>query len=152
MATYKRGSGNYKSSFLQLRIKSVDQVKNSDVTYADDSELVIPVRANKNYFFIVWLIHNSGTDPDFKYKIVDPSGATIHINQNALTHQTASITVTGNPAVALTSTGADLVTGVMGHCIVGSTPGNISVQWAQQTSDAGATTLLAGSTLLVFEA
>jgi len=144
------GGGGTGQTFAKV-VKSIDETLNSDDTLQDDDELVFAANANKTYYVMchVWL--NSGTTPDFKFTWVLPAGAS-GVKQNANWNgvqdsQTTDVEATNNVTMAV---GTRIIS-MSFKIIVGGTAGDIQLQWAQQTSDAGDTTVQQGSCLLAWE-
>lgn len=133
---------------LRVVKTTTETVNGSDVLQNDD-ELFLSVAANTRYRFFGRLLFTSGTTPDFKYAFTYPSGATatytllgIGAGGSALTafHQTES---SGGALEGGTATACLM----MGTWFIGSTAGVIRLQWAQNTSNASNTQVLAGSFL-----
>jgi len=121
----------------------IGTVTNS-TTLANDSTLLFPVSANQWYGFFADLYYNSkGTTADFKCGWSVPAGATMYWNNS-----NASETLTDVPSVVLTEgsvaarPGANYYTraNFSGIINMGTTPGTVYLQWAQNT--AGTTNLL----------
>ncbi len=148
---YKRGSGNYKSSFLQAVVKQTDQLVNNSETFVNDLELFVPLRINKSYHFELTLLYSPKVTSDFKYTFTIPSGAS-GLLCNEFPHPqddqtTSDITNTFAIACATHST----ITQVVGTVSVGSTEGNFQFQFAQNNATTEDTTVLKGSMLMVYE-
>jgi len=149
MATYKRGSGNYKSSFLQIKIAQGDQQVTSSTTLVNASILFMPLKVSRTYAFEFRLFVNSGTTPLLKVAVTAPSGATVLMSIGAWKYAPGS---TGTGSVQNMATdGNNQFAVITGRCIMSTTLGNLQLQYAQQVSDAGATKILAGSSLKVYE-
>ena len=136
-----------------LVIKSVDESITSSTTLQDDNELLIALLANKRYFFILSIYVVSNTTPKFKFAITVPSGTTNARINNVLD---GGVTARGTAAIdATTSIGLSGTSqkGIIcqGYVLTDSTAGNLTLQFAQTVSDAEATTVKAGSTLLIWE-
>lgn len=136
------GSGTGYDEFI---LKSADETTTNDVTLTDDSELLFAILANEVWFVEVDLFIDSSSTPDFKACIAGPTGATgrfmyIHAGGTP-NHQDIG---TG---VALISTGWPNEMKLV--CVVenGANAGNISVQWAQNTSNGATTGVKVGSSL-----
>ena len=130
--------------------KSADQTKVSDTTFADDSQLVIPLKANAAYYVTIYIVVNSHATPDFKYDITLPTGAAGIKNTVAMT----SVTFTGTQDIetavtAIDTDATDQHLLIVGKVTMGTTIGNIAFQWAQNTSSAEDTIVRAGSMIQV---
>ena len=150
--------------------KSADETRNSDTTYADDSSLTISVKAEETYHIRMWLAVYSYATADFKYRF-NINGNTF-LRAKGLITDTNTTTV-ADGGVASTSyngyffdeislaagqgyfapgggsgaIGPDATqTGIRADGIITpNSDGNITVQWAQNVSDAGDTTVKRGS-------
>lgn len=148
--------------------KSADQSKTSDTTYADDSELKdIPVEAGKSYKIEFFIAAYLPTTEGGKARLIVPlaTGTTpiqaglfsttqwSNGNASAII-QTASGAPAGTRIFQLAaSTGFNqnrAITGVAYTGILASS-GNLSLQWAQNTTGVNATILRAGSLITVTE-
>lgn len=128
--------------------KSSDETINTSTTLQDDDALTFAVVANGEYEVEAVVLYNSGATPDFKFAWTAPAGATI--DGHAIV-PTASNTSTGAvivEAVAITTAvgvGAPIAVWCRFTVVVGGTAGNVTLQWAQNTSDAGNTSVLTNS-------
>jgi hypothetical protein len=134
--------------------KSADTSRASTIVLADDPELAIPIGANEIYS-ITGFFKSSSTSitPDIKIAFTVPAGAAMdiiyHSNGGTLTTFTsAALRDSGQPS-PLISIGANIINLIMfqGTVVNGSTAGFLKFQWAQNTSNATATTVTAGSYL-----
>jgi len=125
-------------------IKSADEVINSDDTLSNDSELLLAMDATSTYLGQVIILADSAATPDLKFTIVY-SGTTIDAGK--------SDDINGNTASALGTT-STVISGAwpLWHYtkffIKTNSAGTMNFQWAQNTSDAAATTMMAGATLM----
>ncbi|WP_407522676.1 hypothetical protein PDL71_15465 [Lacibacter sp. MH-610] len=133
--------------------KGTSQVKNSDTTLANDTELVVPLSASNLYrvkFYVLLTTANaamdykfalnfSGTTTSFYAKVkYVPAG---DVNENIVVQNS----IISSTSVAAATSG---VAYVEIDCIVDVlTSGSLGFQWAQDTSDAGNLTVLKGSYL-----
>jgi len=133
----------------------------SDTTVDADPHLTSAVDANSTYvgYFVLFM---TGTDAsDFKYSLTVPTGATgFHVPMGLGTAVTDSaagtLNVNGTSTFSTTKavgTDASFTTVAMIHVVVNTsvTAGSVTLQWAQNTSDATATQLFAGSYLLLWK-
>lgn len=126
-------------------------------TFQDDDELFLPGVANAVYRFELFLLHSAGTTGKFKMQLAAPSGATVNWGVHA-----AHVNITSSTTVADMSLPSRLVSDnqqmgggdlagttafIKGTLIMGSTAGNLRLQWAQITANAAATQVRAGSWL-----
>jgi mannose/fructose/N-acetylgalactosamine-specific phosphotransferase system component IID len=139
-------------------IKPADQSLTSNTTLQNDTDLTLPVVAGATYIFICYLDFEGGASgsSDLKLQWSVPSGAALryacpHINAGGSNVLQNTNTATTN--VTLQTNGAATLLGVMmtGTLVMSSTPGNITLQWAQNTSSGTATIVHAQSMLLLIE-
>jgi hypothetical protein len=146
----------------QSVVKPSDESVISSTTLQFDNDLTVPITANASYTFMCYLDYegNTPTNGDLKWVWVLPTGATLRYNPvytNATTTLNVSIgtTVAGSTTMsgvlAAGTNGAGNLRGLTmtGSLIVGSTPGSLSLQWAQNTSSSTATIIHAQSTLTI---
>lgn len=138
-------------------LKPTSTSRASTTTATDDPHLIIPVSANATYILEGWILSSSaGThDGDLKSTIIGPTGSTGRWNF-LMTSTTAGadpdmvrIVTTGIAStLAVGQPGTGVYGGtVTGLLITGSTAGNATYRWGQQTSSANATTIEADSWL-----
>ena len=137
--------------------KEVDLPRSNTTTLANDGDLTVPVVANGRYIFLALLFATSAaiSTADLKVAFTWPSGGAGKWGSAGL----ATGSAVPNWNAARTSSGASSAFGVNGATptwallggtlLNGATPGSLTVQWAQNTSNATATTLQANSGLLV---
>lgn len=138
---------------IVVKTKSGDLAKASDATYADDPDLSgWAVAADTEYVFDGILIPESlSTTPDVKIQFTGPSSSSFRAAAHSI--WTLSSTRSGEIWTALSQSQsiplfalADRhLLPVWGWLKTASVAGTFSMQWAQNTSDPTATTLLAGS-------
>lgn len=140
--------------FTPIR-KTNTQTVNNSATLVDDSVLKIPIGKNEVLRFAFTIFYNSNTTADFKFTFVGPSGATGRIAVGARTLTDGSIGGGGAFALAgaVTCGGLGFEASIVGTVTIanGTTPGNVQLQWAQNTADASNTTVLANSNLSAIE-
>jgi len=135
------------------KMKLSSTAKTSDATLADDTDLFFAMLASTNYAFRFKVFYDTAATPDFKFAIDAPASPTLirlvrkHIDPGALTSLVVASEVAEVGSTALA--GGTGTTGgfVEAEGIVhnGANAGNLAFQWAQNTSNASATTVLAGS-------
>lgn len=141
-------------------VKGVTESVTSATTgtaFQNDDELFLPAVVNAQYRFDLLLLHSSSNAGRFKMQFTAPAGSTVTWGVVAVpTTVTSSTTVTDvtMPSRLLSDTlslGGGNLTGttalIRGVLTTSSTAGNLTLQWAQNTSDAGATQVRAGSSL-----
>ncbi len=153
MATYKRGSGNYKSSFLQIFIKKTGQDVNNSETLVNCTELAASLKANKVYTGMLQLRISSPTAADLDITFADISGATgdVFVIGGGSQNSPSTTTSMGAELGVTTSAGNEVIL-VYFWITVGSTPGTLQLQFAQTVATVGNTTIQAGSSMMVVEA
>jgi len=133
-------------------VKKVDEVKNSDTTFADDTEIFFTGRANRTYHWIFLWESFINSTADMKIRWTDPAGASGNAVSNAqdwdmngtiIRSATSTIVLSGNNQVRFYED--------HGTFLMGATAGDINFQWAQNVSNAGDVSILRGSLLVVWE-
>lgn len=136
--------------------KASNETISASTTFQNDDELVIALDANSNYIIDGMVSYSSPTAADIKFQFTAPSGAT---GRRHITYPNP--TATSCLSTAQSTYGASLTTdatqiGAIGagvqcealfnvHLATAGTAGNLVLQWAQDTSDAGNTVVHAGS-------
>jgi len=130
-------------------IKSVDEIIQSDTGFTNDTELFVPVEASTQYFGQVILYYQSDVTAGIKMRFTAPAGVTgnrLDNNWGVNGFGTLAFGVQENNAtdgnVQVASFHFEILTDV--------TAGNFIVQWAQIVSQAIDTTMLAGSSLIIW--
>ena len=120
-------------------LKTVTETVNDDDTLQDDDVLLFPVLANKTYHMRCWILVLSNATADFKFQWAVPAGAGIDLvcsdqlnpgANNAIAYRAA-----GAPYV-INGTGGYEVYFMEGLVYIVGTPGNVVLQWAQNTAHA----------------
>jgi hypothetical protein len=139
------------------KVKLADEVQNSTVnataTLQPDDELFFSVGANETWTFRFMLQANSNVNPDFKFAVTAPTGATCKVS-----------TADHEAAVSVANLGCGVSTGlvtgnttndlyeVVGTVTNGANAGTVQLQWAQNTANAANSTIYAGSSVLATRA
>jgi len=137
-----------------IAYKPTDQSKTADTTLANDTNLIFnPVTAGYKYAIRGRIFFDTGATPDFKFRIGGSSTITpIRVfTKHVVPGTTAFVNAieTAFPTTTQAVTGAGTTGGYIeidGEFTVTVT-GTIALQWAQNTSSATATKVLAGSYL-----
>jgi hypothetical protein len=134
-------------------VKPISTQRASTVTVTADPHLVLPLAANSTYA-LDSMLFNGGLDvADFRLTFTGPAGATIQwapIGPSAATtgDPTSMVLAQGGAGteavVGIYPTGSGVVRSA-GVVIVGATAGNVSLAWAQGTTNATPVTLASGS-------
>lgn len=146
---------------LQTVVKPSDTTVSSNTTVASDPALTVILAARATYRFQMVLLMEgpSGGSADFKWAMTAPSGASGMMGQLGLQPGTGGdwSSATAAARTSLTST-AVIGTGgattpttavISGEVATGSSSGTFALQWAQNTSNSTAVTLLQGSYLTI---
>lgn len=147
---------NIKGLYGEMRqyvVKQNPENVPSSTVLQDDDELSFSVAANSKWYFELTLFVTTTVLADFKLAMVGPAGATGRVfaswMMNAagdnLSYNEAALGGSISLAAAVATT--LMPVRVYGAVTVGGTAGTLKLQWAQDTSDAVATTVGAGSTL-----
>jgi len=136
------GGGSGIVSFIR---KSSDQSKTTDTTLADDSQLLVAIGATETKLIHAVIdITVASAAPDIKFTWLGPTGSTGYWIEifNLFDKQALGV----SSLLGLTTTG-QFVFDVICHTT--GTSGNISFQWAQNSSSADATTVKANSFMTI---
>lgn len=133
------------TSIIKRVYKSAEETVNNSDVLQDDDHLLFAIGANEAWAFDMVLYMNSGTTPDIKLQINVPSGATGFYD--APTGAPSAMTAFGAPQTQSTS-GSDQQFFLTGTVINGATPGNLQLQWAQNTATLSDTKILKGSCII----
>ena len=131
----------------------------SNNVFHDDSSLVTLIEANAVYQYelLLMVTHSGGSTAGFKAQFSAPAGAAAysHVLRNAnsnssfyLVNQVNTL-ILNNEGGVITGSGSYNVLKANGIIINGSAAGTLAVQWAQYTSSAINTIVMAGSYLLL---
>ncbi len=147
--------GIQKPKAINVALKLAGTTRNTNTTLADDPDLIFPVHPNEAYLFrgTVWYLTSAAAD--FKFTLSGPaSPASVRIKRHVIIpggtaySNIAITTAFGGAGIAVVATpGGDGLIEFHGGVTVGATAGNVAFSWAQNTSDAGPTTVLRGSYL-----
>lgn len=138
-------------------IKLTDETKNSDTTLADDSELVFSLAANSKYLLEIFIGFYFDAAPDIKIQLAFSGTITSWLANSIVCENDTAATFTNlfNDAVLTTihsiisASNTNGILKIKSIFEVGASGGNFSVQWAQNTSDAGNTKVKKGSYIKV---
>ncbi len=138
--------------------KTADESVSSSTTAQNDDHLAATVAANARYIIDMWVVvFSSSETPDFQVNFTQPSLATVGYSSNGLAFSTTGTVVGSVQMQALinqTSPTNRQTTGVVadntvvrisGLLTTSSTAGTLQFQWSQQTSNAAAVIVRAGS-------
>src|SRR6266705_4948861 len=137
-------------------VKTSDTSRTSNITLANDPDLVLPVAASATYEFSADVRFTAGTGPgDLSLKWTGPAGAVLTFSP---LHNEGSSTGLGNSVLNYGIGSVIFVAGqgssqsahviMRGTLVVAGTAGNLTLQWAQNTSSGTATTVQSASHLV----
>jgi hypothetical protein len=143
------------SYFVPLAaIKTSDESVTSSTTIQNDDELVLTPEVSSSYYFQCYIYFQGGTAGDIKWQWGVPTGA--FIRYQAVFTGTgggfgANNTYSASDVVAAQCDGAGVDNGMnmMGTLVMGSTSGNLTFKWAQNSSSGTATIVKAQSAVML---
>lgn len=142
-------------------VKAANETVTSSTTFQDDNDLFVSVSANATYEVKLFLLHDSDATAagDIKIQWTAPAASTMTWGSqgaNVSTTSSSAVTETNMQSRTISenagygggdSTGT--VAFIQGVLTTSATAGTLQLQWAQNTSNAVASTVRAGSTLSV---
>ena len=134
-------------------VKTADQTVNNTTTVVEDTELRFVGTANKVYSYLLWLYWESDNNNiALRRSWTLPSGATGGISGFELAGQdgVGLDDMTDEREITRTEAG-ELYSSFQGKVVMGGVTGSVIFNFAQFVADAGDTTVLRGSTLIVYE-
>lgn len=144
------GGGGGGASQAITVVKTANEVQNNVVNptaaLQDDDELFFPIAANESWSFRFTIQANANATPDIKFAVTAPTGATCVIGATEYETGTSNSNVgCGVNSGLVPGSSANEVYEVVGTITNGSTAGNVTLQWAQNTANAANVTVYAGS-------
>jgi hypothetical protein len=139
---------------MVVKRKTADESVTSSTTLQDDDHLTFAVGANEEWEGLIRIAAADDLNTTgLKVAINTPAGATMRADMVAFGGATTnySLSTTIGAAISASAAGIGSQSGfVLVHFWVlnGATPGNITLQWAQNTSDAAALIFRKGSSLV----
>ena len=136
--------------------KTSDQSVTSSTVLVDDTALVLPLLANEVWQYKFFVVYGAGTTGDIKLGWTFPtagdlrmSGPAANDSGGTLTYNIFSTTTSPTTARNYAGAGTAAYTSLPfeGVFVNGANAGNLTFQFAQNTSDATSTTVKANSTL-----
>lgn len=148
-------SGGVYGSYLNWESinKTTDESTASDTTFSSDSQLQFTMLANSTYHVRGRVLFSTVAAADFKWQLTGPSSPTlVRIARRAIGGGDAAFSAVGvdtafSTSVAVLGGGAEGFVEFDAAIQNGANAGTFAFQWAQNTSDAGNTTVRAGSYL-----
>jgi hypothetical protein len=139
-----------------IRKASAETVNNS-TTLINDADLKVRLDANETVSALASIRYSSGATPDIKFTFTVPAGASIMWSGTNGGRWNTSGTwvamdhiISSGTTLALFGSGGQRWVHFWVDVINGATPGNLQLQWAQQTADASDTKVYDRSTLMVW--
>lgn len=132
------------SSSNLIAYKTANETITSDNTLTADSDLTVSLEANSKYSYEIIIYYTSASTPDFKSSLTTPVNSTgfrmdMMNNANGYTQPFSFVYVENG-------LGTNQIAGAKSNGYIETVDaGDISVNWAQNTSDTGLTTLRRGS-------
>lgn len=136
-------TAEYQNKAIAAAIKTAPESVASSTALQDDDELVVPVEANTRYRFEALLVCG-GSAGDIVIDFIGPAGST-ELWAFGGPHSGAMFSAAQGIAIG----GSNFAVQAGGILLVGATAGNLTLRWAQQTSDPAATTVQEGSSLIL---
>lgn len=136
--------------------KTGDESVTSSTTLQDDDHLVFPIGANEIWHVRYALLYSASTAGDCKINVTVPSGGAYRLGILGLDASASGATGAFGTTTMTEVSGSNIRGGsgfsalaiFEGVIVNGATPGAVTLQFAQGTSDGTATTLLANSSLV----
>ncbi len=125
----------------------------SSTTLTNDSQLFVPIQVNAVYQLTMWLFYDGSASADLKINIDVPAGSAFTGHSHGLIPTAASqqdyqgFPLVNGSAQAWGCLGGTTSGFLLGCVTTGGTSGNVTLQWAQNTSNATATRIFAPSFL-----
>jgi hypothetical protein len=141
------GSGGLSQNAYTV-VKATNEVVNNSIALQDDNELSFAIGPNETWTYRYVVQANSGTAPDLRFAVAAPVGATCNVSYSDPEGASSIANVgCGVAMTAIPGNGAPDLYEITGSVINGSTPGNVTLQWAQNSLSATDTIVHAGSFL-----
>lgn len=134
-----------------IEVKHSDTTRTSTATLAADDDLQFSMKVSGRYIFRAAVWFDTSAAADFKYQFLGPSVTSlVRIQHTYVVPSGTAYTVATDTALStVTSPVSGATTGgflqVHGNVRNSTTAGLLVLQWAQNTSDASSTSVLAGS-------
>lgn len=143
--------------FSSAVVKTADEQVSNSITFQDDDHLVLPLAANAVYELSMTLYYVAVTSGSLKFGFTYPLGASLTCGVDGyliggsftMIRQANYAAASGAALLAVEGAGGSTTVNATatGTLTVGSTAGSLRLQWAQNTSNAIATTVRAGSVM-----
>ena len=139
--------------------KTVDESVTSSIVLQNDDQLFLSADANAQYLVFGHIIYDGVTAADISVAWSGPASATFDWVSGGIqtgastgvdTSSMSAQTLAANPAIGTIGAAAELVIRVQGILVTAGTAGTLQFRWCQNTSNATATIVRAGSTLVMW--
>lgn len=155
---FPEGGGGGGGATVVVVRKTADEVVNNSSTLQNDDDLLHALLADEVWRFDGMLFFDGGTTPDIKVAFTVPAGATIRwtiyaqSDSGGTVYAGALVVVSGTASdTGAAGIGTFRILNIRGMVACGATPGNLQLQWAQNTTNASNTTLFANSSLVLHQ-
>ncbi len=140
------GGGSGASQNIVSKVKQVNESVISNITLQNDDELTFSIGPNEEWTYRFVVQANAAAVPDIKFAVAAPSGAVCRVAYSDPEGATSIAQLGCGISTGLISGNAanDLYE-ITGSVKNGPTAGNITLQWAQQVSNATNTIVFSGS-------
>ena len=134
-------------------VKTADEAPASDATLNNDADLLVAVEANSRYAFELYaVVESASATPDINVAFTGPAGSTLRYSVISVDEGStlAGIHADAGATTLFTALAAASARGfhIRGTIVVAGTAGNLQFQWSQATSNATATILREGASLI----
>lgn len=142
---YNGSSWTVKRVLSLFKRKISNETVNNSSTLQDDDELFLPLVASTTYYVEIYVIHSADSAADFKFFLTVPSGASLSFgalapNASQANKDASTISQLAGSASAISvgcfGVGSNQVTILRASVKTSSTPGNVTLQWAQSSAAA----------------
>lgn len=152
------GANDFNEIFVNTKwaVKPSATTRINTTSPANDPDLQLAVETNKSYWLELIAPFTSIAAAGFKFSFAAPAGSVftgyallwIAGTLSMFAYEPVSgLVITSNVTTASNGGGVDDLITVRGSLVTAGTAGNLTYQWAQQTSNGGNTTVRAGSSM-----
>lgn len=141
------GGGGNSSAVATTTYKLANESVSNSSTLQDDDHLKITVDAGTTYTFRFTVFANVPVQPDIQFAVTAPTGSTCRYAYVDAEGAATGVTITtcGATTGSINGNNDEDVFEVVGTVEVGGTGGDITLQWAQGSSNGSAVTVYRGS-------
>lgn len=140
---------------IKIHLKTAGTTRTNNTTLAIDPDLQFQAQPNESYLFRGFVLFDTTANADFKFTVTGPTSPTaVRWKRHAIAPAATAYSGIGvatafngaGTAITSTSAGSGIVE-FQGGLVNGANAGAVGFSWAQNTADAGNTTVLKGSFL-----